>query len=213
MRYRLLALGIVAVMAWGLIGTGSLYAHTTLTSADPEPDTTVTEELNEIVLTFNTDVETSSTFTLLLDGVEQELGPIEVEGQFVRGVVDTPLANGEYTVAWRIVGEDGHPIQSEYAFTLAAPEPEPAEEPAEEPTEQPVEEPAEQPTPTEETPAPADDVDEPASPDASESTEAPTSETAEPTASASTTWIWVVVGAVVVVAIGWGLIGSRRRKR
>ena len=211
-RFRWLTLGMIVVIAWGLVGTGSLYAHTTLSSANPEPDSTVTEELQEIVLTFNTDVDATSTFTLLLDGAEQAFGSVEVEGQYVRGVVEQPLPNGDYTVAWRIVGEDGHSIQSEYAFTLAAPEPEPADEPVEEPAEQPAEEPVQ----NDVTPEPTnEEVTEPEAPDNAGTTEneTPANESSEATASANSTWIWVVVGAVVVVALGLVLSRASRRKR
>ncbi|WP_020614950.1 copper resistance CopC family protein [Paenibacillus daejeonensis] len=216
-RFRWLTLGIIAIITWGLLGTGSLYAHTTLTSANPEPDSTVTEELQEIVLTFNTDVDATSTFTLLLDGAEQALGSIEVEGQYVRGVIDQPLPNGDYNVAWRIVGEDGHPIQSEYGFTLSAPEPELAEEPVDEPAEQPAEEPAEEPVQNDANLEPTNEgVTDPAAPDNAGTTEneAPAHESSEEaTASANSTWIWVVVGAVVVVALGLVLSRASRRKR
>jgi copper resistance protein C len=36
------------------------------------------------------------------------------------GSAAEPLANGSYTVDWRIVGEDGHLIEGTYGFTVAA---------------------------------------------------------------------------------------------
>jgi methionine-rich copper-binding protein CopC len=34
--------------------------------------------------------------------------------------VTKPLADGRYTVAWRGIGDDGHPVTGEFAFTVAA---------------------------------------------------------------------------------------------
>ncbi|MFS0728125.1 copper resistance protein CopC [Paenibacillus sp. 1P07SE] len=121
MRLRWLVLGIMAVLLFGIAGTGVSYAHTMMTTASPEPDSTVSGELEEVVLTFNTDIDASSTFSLIYEGEELDIGPVEVDEQYMRAAVDRPLSGGKYTVAWQIVGEDGHPIESEYLFTVDAP--------------------------------------------------------------------------------------------
>ena len=103
-------------------------AHTGLEQATPAEGKTVTEELTEIRLAFNTELEFGSTFY-----VENEAGSevpirVEVTGQEMTGVLPSDLQDGEYTVIWEIIGVDGHPIKGEYAFTVDnQQEPEPAE--------------------------------------------------------------------------------------
>ena len=53
--------------------SSAVFAHTALESANPAEGDVVTEELQEMVLEFNTDLEQGSSFT-----VEDERGPIQM---------------------------------------------------------------------------------------------------------------------------------------
>ncbi|MGL3067063.1 MULTISPECIES: copper resistance CopC family protein [Planococcus] len=101
-----------------LLSSPAVFAHTTLESANPAEGDVVTEELQEMVLEFNTDLEQGSSFTVE-DGSGQEV-PISVEmgEQSMTGTLGAAIANGTYTVNWKIIGADGHPIEGTYAFTL-----------------------------------------------------------------------------------------------
>ncbi|GAA0360118.1 copper resistance CopC family protein [Bacillus horti] len=94
------------------------YAHTYLQDSNPADGDVVQEELSEIVLNFETSISELSTFTLSqADGVEVEL-EITHENDTLTGVATAPLENGEYVVNWDIIGEDGHPIDGDFAFTV-----------------------------------------------------------------------------------------------
>lgn len=100
------------------LSSPAVFAHTVLESADPAEGDVVTKELQEMVLEFNTDLEQASSFTLE-DEAGQEV-PINVEmgEQSMKGTLGAAIANGTYTVNWKIIGADGHPIEGTYAFTL-----------------------------------------------------------------------------------------------
>lgn len=98
--------------------SSAVFAHTALESANPAEGDVVTEELQEMVLEFNTDLEQGSSFTVEDErGQEVPIG-VEIGGQSMTGTLGAAIANGTYTVNWEIIGADGHPIEGTYAFTL-----------------------------------------------------------------------------------------------
>lgn len=98
--------------------SSAVFAHTALESANPAEGDVVTEELQEMVLEFNTDLEQGSSFTVEDErGQEVPIG-VEIGGQSMTGTLGAAIANGTYTVNWKIIGADGHPIEGTYAFTL-----------------------------------------------------------------------------------------------
>ncbi|MGA1689558.1 MAG: copper resistance CopC family protein [Candidatus Nanopelagicaceae bacterium] len=103
-------------------------AHTSLVSSLPESGAVLNEVPSEVRLKFNEDL-------LLVD--TKNPNRVEVNngiGQVVSGMtmvdgpeIYTPLdlsfePSGEYTVKYRVVSADGHPIEGEYQFTVASPE-------------------------------------------------------------------------------------------
>ncbi|MFK9119554.1 copper resistance protein CopC [Peribacillus frigoritolerans] len=98
----------------------SVSAHTGLEKSSPSNGDTITEEIQEITMEFETGLETGSSFTLLLDGEKEiPVSDIKVDGNKLTGASNEPLENGKYTVKWNIIGEDGHIIDGEYGFTVA----------------------------------------------------------------------------------------------
>lgn len=96
------------------------FAHTGLESSSPQDKEIITAPLKEIVLTFNTNLEKLSTFTLVNEqGQEVDVNTIVVEGKLLKGSLTSPLSNGDYTVNWKIVGEDGHVIERSFSFSIS----------------------------------------------------------------------------------------------
>jgi len=103
----------------------SSYAHTKLESSTPKVGEVVTTNLDEITLQFNTNIEVLSSFKLVDESdKEVALEPTEIqENTMIRGIgAGTELENGNYTIKWKIVGKDGHPIEDEYSFQVNLPE-------------------------------------------------------------------------------------------
>jgi copper resistance protein C len=101
-----------------LIVPSVVSAHTSLSSSNPAEGQVVTEQLEEIILTYATAIEVLSTMDLKKDGNKIPLKDIRVENKQLIGEISNPLTNGSYTIEWKIVGEDGHPITGQINFTV-----------------------------------------------------------------------------------------------
>jgi copper resistance protein C len=92
-------------------------AHTTLTSSDPRKGATVTSP-RQIRLTFGDPVRFTGVVVLDAKGGHHESGkPQAVDNQVTEQVAGV-LVPGVYTVGWRVVAPDGHPVTGEYTFTV-----------------------------------------------------------------------------------------------
>ncbi|SEH55172.1 Copper-binding protein CopC (methionine-rich) [Mycolicibacterium rutilum] len=103
-------------------GSGIAAAHTALSSSDPAPDATVTAAPAAIMLTFNEDIspQFASVVVSSADGRNWISGSPQVEGQRLTAAVEPGRpGNGVYTVGYRVVSADGHPVTGSYKFTLA----------------------------------------------------------------------------------------------
>ena len=110
------------VLAGGLALLPTLaLAHTELTASDPADGSTVTDAPEEVVLTFEAEVDDGASFTVVgPDGEEVGSGTLDLEvadRNVLRGAVDV-AATGEYTVTWSVVGDDGHDVEGEVTFTF-----------------------------------------------------------------------------------------------
>ncbi|MCM3718586.1 copper resistance CopC family protein [Fictibacillus phosphorivorans] len=116
------------------------FAHTDLETATPAKGEKVTTDLEAVVLTFTTKVESLSTMKLKNEREEIPL-QISIEDNQMTGKLNNRLENGNYTVEYKIIGADGHVIEGNYSFSVDRPEQaQPKEEPEEDKdsTEQPM---------------------------------------------------------------------------
>ncbi|MCM3638194.1 copper resistance protein CopC [Sporosarcina luteola] len=128
--------------------SSSAYAHTGLTSSSPAEGDEIAENVYEIVLEFNTKIESTSTVKVFNENNEEFVGNTMVNENVMTSGFNEPLDNGTYTVEWKIIGADGHPIQGTYSFMVNQEElddPAPSEETPELSAEEVEEEPVEQP--------------------------------------------------------------------
>ncbi|MFB3169697.1 copper resistance protein CopC [Neobacillus sp. 179-C4.2 HS] len=93
-------------------------AHTSLSSSNPSEGQVVTENLEQISLDFASTIEELSTMELVKNGKKVALEEIKVENKQLIGRISNPLDNGSYTILWKIIGEDGHPINGEINFSV-----------------------------------------------------------------------------------------------
>ncbi|WP_424237051.1 copper resistance CopC family protein [Bhargavaea ginsengi] len=113
---RKLLLAILFVM---ILPSGAL-AHSHMETSVPEDGATVTDPLEEIVLTFSARIEEGSKLVLTGGEGEAEFEEMVVEGERLTGILPAPLPDGEWTLGWEVISEDGHPISGELSFTAAA---------------------------------------------------------------------------------------------
>ncbi|WP_079478963.1 copper resistance CopC family protein [Halobacillus salinus] len=114
------------ITAWMLVLTLLVpihaFAHTGMEEADPSEGSVVTESIYEVTVTFTTSISEGSTVALTAaDGTELALQDVVIEGNTMMVKTVEPLPNGTINVDWKIVGEDGHPIEEGYSFEVDAP--------------------------------------------------------------------------------------------
>ncbi|WP_243742274.1 copper resistance CopC family protein [Actinorugispora endophytica] len=140
-RLRTLFTGITAAALLGVGLAPAAQAHNTLISSSPEDGATLDAVPDEVVLTFNADVNDGGNGIVVTgpDGADHAEGEVELDGPEASIAIAPLTEAGEYTIDYRIVSADGHPLSDTLTFTLdeaAVPEPvesEPApagEEPA-----------------------------------------------------------------------------------
>ncbi|MFJ6167739.1 copper resistance protein CopC [Micromonospora orduensis] len=98
-------------------------AHNTLRSASPARDATLTSAPVEVTLEFMDELDPAFA-TVVLTGADRRriaTGDPVVGGARSTVQVTGAVANGTYTVAYRVVSVDGHPLQGSYPFTVADP--------------------------------------------------------------------------------------------
>jgi methionine-rich copper-binding protein CopC len=128
-RYRLLAAvtaTLVAALAV-LVPAAPAAAHTELKSSMPAANSTTTEPVTEVKLTFTGVVRRPGT-TVVVTGADQisySVGAAEVLDRTITQKVGA-LPVGAITVVWRTVALDGHPVQGTFTFTNRAAPPTPS---------------------------------------------------------------------------------------
>jgi methionine-rich copper-binding protein CopC len=113
---RLGAAAVVGLLAV-VVGGGAPTAHTTLQKASPGIGSTVSPP-SKIVLTYADPVRFTQVLLWDAAGHRFQSGPSFAVDNTVTEKITTPLPNGPYTVAWRVVAPDGHPVEGTYQFTV-----------------------------------------------------------------------------------------------
>lgn len=96
----------------------SAQAHTTLLSSTPTEGQSVTEVLTEVELVFGTEIEEGSTMSIEGEAGSYEFDDIAIKNNVMTGNFSETLPNGSYRILWNIIGEDGHPIEGNIAFSM-----------------------------------------------------------------------------------------------
>jgi methionine-rich copper-binding protein CopC len=114
-------LGIVVAMT---ATAGPAAAHDQLVSTQPEAGQRLAEPPTVVRLTFSADVLELGTTVIVRgsDGADLPVGATAVTGTNVE-VALPPLAPGDYSVVWRVVSADGHPISGTFDFGVDGPAP------------------------------------------------------------------------------------------
>ena len=117
-RGHLLA-ALVAGLAVAAALAPSAVAHSILIGTEPGNDVVVPESPDEVVLEFNEAVDASLGALRVLDGQGTQVDGGNVTQPAATEVavgIDSELAPGTYTVAWRVVSADSDPISGAFVF-------------------------------------------------------------------------------------------------
>ncbi|WFE36697.1 copper resistance CopC family protein [Micromonospora sp. WMMD975] len=123
MRTRTVATLAVVLTALLLAPAAPAAAHNSLQAATPAQDARLTAAPTTVTLRFAQRLNPEFTTIVLSDADRRKVptGAPTVDGTAGRVTIDGPLPNGAYTVAYRVVSADGHPVQGSYRFTVADP--------------------------------------------------------------------------------------------
>ncbi|MFI6731544.1 copper resistance protein CopC [Nonomuraea sp. NPDC050451] len=180
-----------------LFGTAApALAHDALKSSSPAKGAEV-KSLDEVRLEFTAGVRLPFVIVRGPGGAELQSGKPQVDGKVVTQAVKEPVPDGKYTIAYRVVSSDGHPIEGEIPFQVKG---------------------AETPSPSPSAASPGD------SSSAAPASSAPATQAAQPAQTSPATdqasaaqpvtfpvWLVIVIGALVGIGIGF-LLSARKRK-
>lgn len=111
-----------ALAATSLLGINPAAAHDELVFTNPADGATLTEAPASLELTYSGDI-------MDVDGANQVRvtnaagesvtdGTPDIDGKVVTQDLATAAADDTYTVTWRVVSSDGHPIQGTFTYTV-----------------------------------------------------------------------------------------------
>ncbi len=127
-RRALVLLGALLILL--LAGAAPASAHAALRASDPEDGSVVRTAPTHITLTFTESVGLLED-SFRIYGPDNRRVPME-EPEHAAGAADTAraalprnLGEGTYTVAWRVVSADSHPVSGAFTFSIGKPSPTP----------------------------------------------------------------------------------------
>ena len=121
---RRVAAPIALVVVLAVVGASPAAAHAILLRTDPSPQTTVKQSPAAIGLFFSEPVEVAFGAIRVFDvnGHRVDKSSIRrAQGNREVLVPVSQLKDGTYTVTWRVVSADGHPVHGGFTFYVGAP--------------------------------------------------------------------------------------------
>ena len=113
--------GIVAALLLLSVGSGPATADATLVGSQPADGATLSQRPDTVTLDFAARILPPADVAVLApDGRRVETGDAAVLDTRVQQQFSS-AANGRFTVTYRVVGEDRHPVEGQIVFTVDAP--------------------------------------------------------------------------------------------
>jgi hypothetical protein len=118
-----MSLSVLALAGLGLFALAApASAHNSLTGSNPADKAVLDAGPGEIVLTFDQPVQEGEGLNSIAvtgpDGEQWQGGAATVDSNVVTAPVRELGPSGTYTIGYRIVSADGHPVSGELTFTV-----------------------------------------------------------------------------------------------
>lgn len=119
-RSRVLVLLLLTLFA-GVGFPGAASAHSELISSTPADGSRLDAAPAQVVLTFSEDIRPEGALVQVTDGEGLAMtdGKLTLDGPKVTQPLSAQLHPGNYTITYKVVSADGHPISDAIAFTLS----------------------------------------------------------------------------------------------
>lgn len=112
-------LAVMAAVAVLLIGS-PVAAHTELVDSDPKDGSTLATAPRSVTLTFSEDVRSGHVAVTAPDGSPVKASSVRPVGARLTADLAASDQRGSYSIAYRVVSGDGHPVTGELMFTTTA---------------------------------------------------------------------------------------------
>jgi methionine-rich copper-binding protein CopC len=111
---------VAAVLLGGLVTAGPAAAHDRLVGSEPSEAAVLEQAPTSVVLTFSAEQLPVGAAVVVSDaaGVDHADGAPVVDGATVTQPLRADLPAGAYTVRWRSVSGDGHPVEGTFGFEV-----------------------------------------------------------------------------------------------
>lgn len=113
---------VMAVLLSVSLSATPASAHDELAGSNPEDGATVAQVPDQIELTFSNVPSAIGSQVQVLDSANEDWaeGDVQITDTVASQAVRSGAPAGQYTVNWRIVSSDAHPIEGSFAFTAEA---------------------------------------------------------------------------------------------
>ncbi|WP_328698861.1 copper resistance CopC family protein [Brevibacterium rongguiense] len=119
-RPLLAVLAAAAMALLGLFLAPAASAHDQLVSSNPKDGATLDKQPEWLEMTFSGNIQDVGTeIKVEHGGKDVNAGEYDIKGKTVKSALPDDLAAGDYTVKWRVVSQDGHPISGDFGFTIS----------------------------------------------------------------------------------------------
>lgn len=95
-------------------------AHASLVSTDPADGSQISTAPATVELTFSENLDTGFVAVMAPDGTKVPTSPPRLSGARMSADLAETHESGTYTVAYRIVSVDGHPVTGQFTFTATS---------------------------------------------------------------------------------------------
>lgn len=113
--------GLLVALGAGAVGATPAAAHASEVGSSPEAGATLDAPPQTVAVEFDSPILGIGAAIVVraADGTSVAVGAPQIDRQRISVDVDQAAMPGEYTVAYRVVAEDGHTIESTFAYTVA----------------------------------------------------------------------------------------------
>lgn len=116
-------LGLAALLAALVVTASPASAHARLESSSPADGSTLTAVPPEIMLRFNEPIKDGLNQVSVKSGsTDVADGNVQVDGNAVYQPVKYSMKPGKYSISYKVVSADGHPVSGTLSFTYDPPE-------------------------------------------------------------------------------------------
>lgn len=121
---RSCSLLLVTIILWFGLPISSASAHAELVATTPSRGAQITAPPSQVKLEFGEnllslgDAKTNTLSVTDPSGKKIDKADSKLSGRFLTVSLKQTAANGTYTVSWRVVSDDGHPVQGSFHFSV-----------------------------------------------------------------------------------------------